>query len=70
MKSAFKFEVSTQTFHPDISEISLYCENHLVGSCILDLVQYIDAVPKIEKIFIGDKNTILNGLDHKILLGD
>ena len=38
MSSGFKFDVATQTFLPDISEITLFCENKKVGSCAIDLV--------------------------------
>ena len=70
MNSAFKYDVSTETFLPDISEISLYCENRKVGSCVIDLVQYIDATSKIEKVVIANKHATHNALDHKVLLGD
>lgn len=42
MKSGFKFDLHTQTFLPDISEVTLYCENKKVGNFIVDLAQYID----------------------------
>ena len=70
MDSGFKFDAATQTFLPDFSEISLYCENQKVGSCVIDLVQYIDQKPKIEKVVIASEEAMHNALDHKVLIGD
>ena len=38
MNSSFKYNTTTQTFLPDISEITLFCENQKVGTCAIDLV--------------------------------
>jgi len=42
MSSGFKFDVATQTYLPDISELTLYCEGKKVGTCTVDLATYID----------------------------
>ena len=70
MSSSFKYDSHTQTFLPDISEISLYCENQLVGTCAVDLVSYIDKQCKLEKVFITSSQAMHNAYDHKVLIGD
>ena len=70
MGSSFKFDSATQTFLPDISEISLYCENQLVGTCAIDLVSYIDKQAKLEKVFIASEKAAHNAFDMKVLIGD
>lgn len=52
MKSGFKFDLTTQTFLPDISEITLFCENKKVGTFVIDLAQYIDLPSRVEKAII------------------
>ena len=42
MNSGFRYDGYTQTFLPDISELTLYCENQKVGTCSIDLASYID----------------------------
>ena len=70
MTSGFKFDVSTQTFLPDISEITLFCEGRKVGSCNVDLVAYIDVEPKVEKVYVASENSLHDALTHKVLIGD
>lgn len=70
MSSSFRFDGHTQTFLPDISEISLFCENQLVGTCAIDLVSYIDKQSKLEKVFIASSQAMHNPYDHKVLIGD
>ena len=70
MTSGFKYDVSTETFLPDISEISLFCEGRKVGSCAIDLVAYIDLEPKVEKVVIASEQATHNALSHKVLIGD
>ena len=70
MDSSFKFDGATQTFLPDFSEISLFCEGQKVGSCTINLVQYIDRKPVVEKVVIASEHATHNALDHKVLIGD
>ena len=70
MSSGFKFDTATQTFLPDISELTLFCENQKVGTCAIDLVQYIDRQAKVEKVVIASENATHNALAHKVLIGN
>ena len=67
MSSGFKFDTSTQTFLPDISELTLFCENQKVGACSVDFVHYIDKQPKIEKAVIA-QDALRGNLGKKLLL--
>ena len=72
MKSGFRFDASTQTFVPDISQITLFCENQKVGSCEIDLVPYIDKQVKIEKAMIAGTGSFCES-EHsqkRALIGD
>jgi len=62
MSSGFKYDTATQTFLPDMSEITLFCENQKVGTCVIDLVQYIDRHAKIEKVVIASSNAAHDAL--------
>lgn len=53
MGSNFKFDNSTSTYLPDMSELTLYCEGNKVGTCMLNLVSYIDRKPAVEKVTIA-----------------
>ena len=70
MNSSFKYNTATQTFLPDISEITLFCENQKVGTCAIDLVQYIDVTPVVEKVVIASEQAVSNAFNHKVLVGD
>ena len=54
MSSGFKFDAVTQTYLPDISELTLYCEGKKVGTCTVDLASYIDKKAEQEKAMMGD----------------
>ena len=63
MMSGLRYDTSTQTFLPDISELTLFCENRKVGTCTVDLVQYIDArTPTVEKVVITSEEAAHNAL--------
>lgn len=71
MVSGLRFDTGTQTFLPDISEITLLCEEKRVGQCAIDFANYIDVTPKIEKAVIGSSRSATDAsLGHKVLIGD
>ena len=70
MSSGFKYDVSTQTFLPDISELTLYCEGKKVGTCTVDLATYIDKHASFEKVLIMAAEAGHNALAQKALYGD
>ena len=72
MSSGFKFDVSTQTFLPDISELTLFCEGQKVGTCTVDLAGYIDQKPEVEKVIIkpADDAGSHHALGNHALYGD
>jgi hypothetical protein len=70
MNSGFKFDTATQTYLPDISEVTLFCENKKVGTCIIDLAQYIDEPTKVEKAIMSGSEDPNSPVKHKVLNGD
>ncbi len=70
MKSGFKFNTATQTFLPDISEVTLYCEKKKVGTCVIDLAQYIDVPSRVEKALMSGSEDPNDPVKHKVLVGD
>ena len=71
MSSGFKFDVSTQTFLPDISELTLFCEGQKVGTCTVDLAAYIDQQASFEKVIMAPAETDgHNVLANHALYGD
>ena len=70
MGSNFKYDNSTGTYLPDMSELTLFCEGKKVGTCMLDLVSYIDRKPVVEKVSIASNEALSNTDNLKVLAGD
>ena len=75
MSSGFKYDVGTDTFLPDISELSLFCGTDKVGTCVIDLVEYIDKKPAVEKIVWYnpadmEKQSTMSYANRKLLMGE
>ena len=70
MNSGFKYDVSTNTFLPDISELTLFCEGKKVGTCTVDLASYIDKQASVETVYMSEVGSNHNALTQKALYGD
>ena len=54
MNSGFKYDATTSTYLPDISELTLFCEGQKVGTCTVDLASYIDKKAVSEKAIMSE----------------
>ena len=67
MNSGCRFDSKINQWLPDSSTLTLLCENQVVGTLKFNPIDYIGVKPKIEKVFIAEKNTVeRNG----VMVGD